>query len=1782
MDIGHTLTEFTPSAAELKTVERLQFGILSPQEIRQASVCEIKYPETYDEQGKPKPNGLVDARMGVMDKHLKCLSCGGTVKDCPGHFAHIELAKPVFHVGWITQVYKVLKCVCFYCSKLLTDDKDFRYRKAMKLKNRKHRFRMVMEICSGKKVCEGGGEAELQQTEKNSHGGCGNQQPKIMKEGLNLTAEFKPTQDDPVGRKMILAPEQVYQILKRISDNDCQSLGFNPQLSRPDWMVVTVMPVPPPAVRPSIMRDSTQRSEDDLTYKLADILRANTNLKLQEERGSAPHIISEFTQLLQYHVATIIDNEIPGLPAAQQRGSSHSLKTIRARLKGKHGRIRGNLMGKRVDFSARTVITPDPNLSINQVGVPRSIALNMTYPEIVTPYNIAEMRQLIENGPTKHPGAKYIIRNDGTRVDLRYNSKPSDLHIDFGYRIERHMKDGDPVIFNRQPSLHKMSMMGHKVKVMPWSTFRLNLSVTTPYNADFDGDEMNLHLPQSVETRAEIEEIMMVPRQIVSPQANKPVMGIVQDTLLGCKKFTQRDCFMERDVMMNVLMWLASFDGRMPKPAIVKPKKLWTGKQIFSLLIPPVNLLRSSSGAADNESDFSVTDTRVLIEQGEVLSGILDKGSLGTGGGSLIHLIWNEHGPEATRNFMDSVQAVVNSWLLTNSFSIGIGDTIADEATMQRIEQIMAASKEHVATYIKELQTKQLEAAPGRTIMESFEDKVNTALNTARDDAGKAAEKSLRSSNNVKQMVTAGSKGSFINIAQMVACVGQQNVEGKRIPYGFRNRTLPHFTTHDNGPEARGFVQNSYLRGLNPQEFFFHAMGGREGLIDTAVKTSETGYIQRRLIKAMEDVMVRYDNTVRNSLGDVVQFLYGEDGMDGIAVERQVLDGMNMPEEQFDRVFRIQVHGSDHAESYMQYSVLESLRTIPAFQALLDQEYDRLKADRVLLQKEIFPSLDDWWPLPVNLRRLIWNAQKLFPQPRGEISDLHPATIITEVEKLSGKLVINNGKDSISRETQENATLLFNIHLRQMVASKRVLAEYRLSKRAFEWLLGEIETRFNQALCQPGEMVGPIAAQSIGEPATQMTLNTFHYAGVSAKNVTLGVPRLKEIMNIAKNIKTPSLTVALTPQYASDKDMAKQVQCALEYTTLRTVTELTEIYYDPQPMDTVVIEDREFVQGYYELPDEDIPVDKMSPWLLRIVLSREMMTDKKLHMDDIAQKIQEEFDKELHVIFTDDNADTLVLHVRIMNDSDQKVEGATEDDAFLKNIESNLLSDLKLKGITNVRKVFMREEKSNKWEPATGKKQKVEWVLDTEGTNMLEVMSVTGVDHTRTISNHPIEVLSVLGIEATRAALLKELRKVIEFDGSYVNYRHLSMLSDVMTYRGHLMAITRHGINRVETGPLMRCSFEESVEILLEAAVFSETDHLKGVTDNIMLGQLCPLGTGNFKLFLNEEKLQEAVEVPLPASMDASMYYGQVGAGPSPGATPGHTPFMASTPWSAGASPGDMNSFSPSIGFSPAGFSPAPGTPSYMGQSPASPFSPSGGFSPSSPGGYSPSSPAYNGAASPSGGYSPASPAYSPASPAYSPSSPAYGASSPAYSPSSPAYSPSSPAYSPSSPAYSPTSPAYSPSSPAYSPTSPAYSPTSPAYSPTSPAYSPTSPAYSPTSPAYSPTSPAYSPTSPAYSPTSPAYSPTSPAYSPTSPNNYSPTSPTYSPSSPAYSPSSPAYSPSSPAYSPAGYSSSSPAGYSSSSPAQYSATQYSPAGSSPGMSQASPAFDSTRPAPKK
>ncbi|MEM3763238.1 MAG: DNA-directed RNA polymerase subunit A', partial [Desulfurococcaceae archaeon] len=617
-----------------------------------------------------------------------------------------------------------------------------------------------------------------------------------------------------------------------------------------------------------------------------DILRVNNKLKELIESGAPSAMIEEEWELLQYHVTTYFDNEVSGIPVAKHR-SGKVLKGIAQRLKGKEGRFRGDLRGKRVDFSARTVISPDPNLSINEVGVPEEVAKILTVPERVTPWNIDFLRTLVLNGPDKWPGANYIIRPDGRKISLKYvDRKAAAESLEVGFIVERHLLDGDIVLFNRQPSLHRISVMAHVVRVLPGKTFRLNLLVCPPYNADFDGDEMNLHVPQSEEARAEARILMLVEKHILTPRYGGPIIGGLQDYISGAYFLTTKSTILSKDKFVTLIA-VAGYRGEIPEPAILKPREYWTGKQLVSLFLPKdFNYRRGSKVGSASVlrciDEDCPHDTIVIVKKGMLLEGVLDKASIGREEPeSLVHWLIKNYGEDFGRQFMDKVYKLFIRMCEMAGFTMGYFHLTLSPEAKEAIERIINEGIKATEELIEMYRKGELVPKPGKTLEETLEDEIiDTLSKRLLDKVADVLTNYFGLDNPVVVMARTGARGNPINLTQMSGILGQQTVRGKRLSRGYAGRILPHFKPGDISAIARGFVKSGFVYGLNPLEMFFHAAAGREGLIDTAVRTSQSGYMQRRLINALQDLRVFYDGTVRTAFGEIVQLLYGEDGVD--------------------------------------------------------------------------------------------------------------------------------------------------------------------------------------------------------------------------------------------------------------------------------------------------------------------------------------------------------------------------------------------------------------------------------------------------------------------------------------------------------------------------------------------------------------------------------------------------------------------------------------------------------------------------------------------------------------------------------------------------------------------------------------------------------------------------------------------------------------------------------------------------------------------------------------
>jgi DNA-directed RNA polymerase II subunit RPB1 len=1447
----------------------IQFSILSPEEIRKSSVAEITSRDTYI-NNKPVIGGLFDPRMGVLEPGLICPTDGLDYMQTPGYAGHIELARPVFYIQYLSTIQKCMKCVCFKCSKLLVS-KD-KYKQALKLQG-EARWKYVFSLCGKVKRCG-----------DDSEDGCGTLQPsKIRKEGLaTIFAEWKNDGNDSEPIIIKVTPEMVLKNFKRISDDDVTFMGFSPLYSRPDWMICQVMSVPPPAVRPSVKHDAQQRSEDDLSHILVNIIKTNKTLQDKIQNNAPSNVIDDWTTVLQYYIATQVDNKIPGVASVAQR-SGRPLKSIKDRLNGKGGRMRGNLMAKRVDFSARSVITADPNISIRELGIPMKVAKNITKPVIVNNINKKFLTKLIQNGPDVWPGAKMLEKQNGEVITLRYYLDRNSIVLEEGDTVHRHMMDGDAILFNRQPTLHRMSMMCHIARIMKrGDTFRMNVADTKPYNADFDGDEMNLHMPQDPESEAELKNLAAVPYQIVSPANNSSIIGIYQDSMLGSYQFTRPNIRFSPREAMNILMMFNGVNEKKLLEEIQKEGGI-TNFDILSQIFPPLSMKYKTKAFKEDKDDAKTSNAIIEIKNGTYLRGQMDKSVMGAGTKGLLQRVCNDFGNMASAKFIDDLQNIVTEYMKSSAFSVGISDLISDKKTNDDIIQVITKKKTDVKNLIDQVQIGIFENNTGKTNEEEFETQVNSILNQATSESGKIGLKNLSKDNRFVTMVQAGSKGSDLNISFMISCLGQQNVDGKRIPYGFENRTLPHFTKFDDSPGARGFVESSYINGLSPQELFFHAMGGRVGLIDTAVKTSTTGYIQRRLIKGLEDLMVSYDMTVRTNKNKIVQFCYGDDNIDTVKVENQSISLVSMSTQDIYSHFLIPEESGKIKtlnNIFLKNTMVRHKKQTDEYMKKTQKYIDMMIQKREAIIKKVFKNKSDSVVnCPVAFHYIISNIQG---QCNITISSL---VDITPMEALE---MIENCYSNLEKIYYAPPTELFKILFYFYLSPKDLLVIKRFNKSALSLLLDTITIDYKRAIVAPGEMVGMIAGQSIGEVSTQMTLNTFHFAGVASKsNVTRGVPRIEEILSLSSDIKNPSLSIYLKPEDETQKDKAQTIMYMLEHTRLEEIVKSIEVCFDPDELNSLISIDKDAISQYMnfekmvaECAEMSLSNDEneKSKWIIRMEMDPEVMLEKNITMDDVNFTLKNCYDDQVSCVYSDFNSDKLIFRIRmneIISGKGQKktkVNPLDQSDQIyiLKNFQDQMLNNVVLRGTKGINKVILRKVVDNMVEHNGIYKKQDIWVLDTIGTNLLDVLGLDFIDNKRTLSNDIVEIYNVLGIEAARQAIYNELVEVVEFDGTYINYHNYSVLVDRMTATSKLISIFRHGINNDNIGPIAKASFEETPEMFLKAARHGELDTFRGVSANVMCGQEGFFGTSCFQVVLDVEEMQklEAVSEYRPIDVE--------------------------------------------------------------------------------------------------------------------------------------------------------------------------------------------------------------------------------------------------------------------------------------------------------------------------
>ncbi|MCX6798884.1 MAG: DNA-directed RNA polymerase subunit A' [Candidatus Diapherotrites archaeon] len=846
----------------MKKIQAIEFRVISPAMVRKMSALEVKVPDTYDKDGYPLEGGLMDPHLGVINPGLRCKTCGQKMKQCPGHFGSLEMIRPVIHSEFSRRLELLMHATCQQCGRIvLPDEKLEQYRRGLKPETLDHIVKSI--VAKGKKV------KKCQR--------CGASKGKVLLD--------KPT--NFFLNKERIYPTQIREWVEKIPDSDMQLFGYDPELIRPEWFIIKVLPVPPITVRPSITLESGIKSEDDLTHKLVDIIRINLRLKDNIEAGAPQLIIEDLWDLLQYHVTTYFDNNTAGVPPAKHR-SGRALRTIVQRLKGKKGRFRHNLTGKRVNFAARSIVTPDPFIKISEIGVPKDIADELTVPEVVTEWNKKDLQKLVKETDQ----AVYVLRPDEARKKVDDTLKEAIAEeLDIGFKVERKLRDGDIVLFNRQPSLHRLSMLAHRVRVMPGKTFRINPIVCKPYNADFDGDEMNVHVPQTEEGKAESRELMFVRDQVISPRYGGPIITLEEDGVSGVFVLTMQSTEFSKPEAMQYFYEIGITDP--PKP---DRGKNYSGKLLFSQLLPKdmnleyktnlCRIIQKTMPCPECRKEHCKLDAYLKIENGKLLMGVVDEMSLGEGKGRLVDALARNYPSEVIEDFYFRVSRIILNLLTMRGMTVGLDEYEVSHDILKEkdraINDMLQKGKDTVAL----LKRGTLEHIPGRSLEESFEIKMMQLASEAKDKIEKSIMKEKlqpllkeKPKLNTMIMIASGSRGSSTNLMNMCGFWGQANVREGRPKRGYNKRLMTSNEKGDVGMLAGGFIKASFMSGMDVKEYFYHSMGGRQGEVDTGVSTKVSGYLYRRLANSLKDLVVNNDTTVRTAEKTLVQFSYGEDGV---------------------------------------------------------------------------------------------------------------------------------------------------------------------------------------------------------------------------------------------------------------------------------------------------------------------------------------------------------------------------------------------------------------------------------------------------------------------------------------------------------------------------------------------------------------------------------------------------------------------------------------------------------------------------------------------------------------------------------------------------------------------------------------------------------------------------------------------------------------------------------------------------------------------------------------
>ena len=1346
----------------------------------------------------PAVDGIYDPHMGSTNSNQRCESCGYYKIKCPGHPGSYYLNYPCLSPMYIKEISKWLKVICFNCAEPIESNIP-QVKKAHILSN------FVKQCNKTNKI--------------NYCQNCKQPHPHITMEKKDKTNIY--IEDEKKNKKIIYAKE-ISNILNRITDETVLKLG-KPLVSHPRNFIITVLRVPPNTIRPDVRKIGGKNNNNDVTILLKNII--TLNMEIPEQIDYIDNELGQKIQALNNAVYDMIKGD-----SSKKLNNNKPLVSIGKRWAGKMGRIRRHLLGRRTNNMGRSFITCDTFLKTNQVGIPVSIAKEISFGETVQSYNYDRMMTYFLNGTLRYPGCKNIVKaSDGNTYNVDKVEK-----LEIGDVIYRNIVTGDKVQFNRQPSLESSSLSCMDIVVMDIGyTFRMNLLACNFFNADFDGDAMNLMFPRSVRVVNEISNLSSPYQFFISHRNGKPAVGEAQDSIILTALLTYDSTNLDKLHIMNLFSQVNTY------PDFSKNNGIYKGRDVINLYLKESEFYINYSGSASYYKEehsayrsYNSKDIQVVIDKGEIKSGVLDKNAIGQDSqGSIFHIIHNQYGSHAALDASYYIQQIALYYSFNRGVTVSIKDLLVNNQALKEIHNIENAIIQEAIEINNRLNKGNIIPPLGKTTEEYFEQMVINALEPG-DAYWPYILKSIDAETNMLYlMITHGSRGKLPNFSQITSAIGQQEINGERIVENFGGRTLCYFTKNDPDPIARGYIANSYISGINPAEFYFGAEVARYSLINKALSTSIAGTYNRMAIKNMESLIIDVFRRVSDT-GKIIQFLYGSDGCDSRFIEKVKFPTMkkDLNLEKFKEIYHmnIKMFNKDFHNSNVQ--------------KLLDQEYETLLNDRktyvnIFLQMEHLNKIySDTAILPCNVSRIMENV--IFNLKLNETkseTDLDPVKTIESVNKLCNILAqcLMNEDQTELPDYIKNSTLLLCMHIRSYLNTSNLIKN-KITNKALEIIIDDIKNIYSKSLICYGKMCGIIASQSISQPLTQDVLNSHHSAGISSTKKK-GMFRIKEILGVkpTENMESPSMILNVVEEFRNNKIKVQEIANHIEMLKFSTFIKDWKIFYEKygNPVHSKYKHEKEMIKEFEKYNNVQVPSDLLD-WCFRFVFNKFKLIEKQLKLETVYYKLRKEFPY-CFIVYNNENSDEVIMRIYFRTNQFNKIP-------TIKNLETlkDEMLDTVIRGVKGVINASVSSGPVTIQKPDGSLESTTNYFIVTEGTNLKEILTNPYIDADTVQSDSIVEMCELFGIAAARQKIITELKHQI--DGS--SHRHYTIYADTMTRIGLLTGIDRYGSAKRETSIMQRISDSNPISVLEEASINGLSDKLTNVSANIMMGQNPEIG----------------------------------------------------------------------------------------------------------------------------------------------------------------------------------------------------------------------------------------------------------------------------------------------------------------------------------------------------